>query len=496
MDTKFKLKGNFFAGKFHTKINSQLKKQGAFLQKLDPGNLQTCLWETPIYYDEIEEVVDSASEGFKQWKKYSLEKRILCLKRYQQQVKKRQEEMSLAIAFETGKPLNESRAEVLSVIAKVEVTINLAQEKITPKFYPDMRPGEKGQVVYNPLGIALIIGPFNFPCHLANGQLVSSLLAGNSIIFRPSEKTLYSAQLLMECLSEAEFPKGVVNFIAGDAEVAQRLVKHKDVKLIHFTGSKEVGKKILAATYSDLTKLVCLELGGKNTTVIHQDTKITESVLEELVQSCFLTTGQRCVSTSIIALHESLYSSFLSQFHQKAKELTIGHPLLDSPAPFMGPLIDQTAVDSYLLFMGIAKREGFEEVMRGKFLERPLQGHYVSPSIHTTSNLSLLEGVFGQSEIFGPNVTVVPYKELEEAINVANGTEYGLACSIFTQEDEVFSTCLENIECGILNRNRSTVGASALLPFGGVKSSGNYRPAASSCLDSCVYPISSLLKGY
>ena len=204
------------------------------------------------------------------------------------------------------------------------------------------------------------MGPFNFPCHLANGQILNALIAGNSVIFKPSEKTCYSGQLLIDCFHQAGFPKGVINLIQGDGETASRITKNKNIKGVFFTGSKEVGLKILENTYKDLSKLVALELGGKNTSIIHNDANL-DLVLPELLKACFMTTGQRCVSTSLVPIHESIADQFIEKFHSYTKRLVIDHPIDHSEVPFMGPLIDEASLKNYLNYMGMAKREGFEE---------------------------------------------------------------------------------------------------------------------------------------
>jgi succinylglutamic semialdehyde dehydrogenase len=205
-----------------------------------------------------------------------------------------------------------------------------------------------------------------------------------------------------------------------------------------------------------------------------------------------MTTGQRCVSTSIVPIHDSIADEFISKFHSITKKLIIDHPIDFKKTPFMGPLIDQHSADNYLNYMGMAKREGFEEIMRGKKLDKNNPGHYVTPSIHLGTLSHLDKSIFLSSELFGPNCTFIKYSKIEEAIQIANNSEYGLAGSIFSSDQSIQKLCREEIEVGQFNINRSTVGASSALPFGGVKSSGNYRPAAVSFIDSCTYAQSSL----
>jgi len=484
-----KILGNYFDGDFH--LNSNSKKGLKKIDRLCPSNTEQLLWSFNVDYDCVESIVESASSGFKFWRKFSLEKRIQLLKKFQEKVASKKELIARAIALEVGKPLWEAMTEASALVAKVDVTINNSLPRIKDLKIENLMPGTNGHVYHRPIGPCLIIGPFNFPCHLANTQILSALISGNSIIFKPSEKTAISGQLLIECFHEAGFPKGVVNMIQGDGEVARRLTNHKSIKGLFFTGSKEVGQKILKDTSNDLSKLVALELGGKNPSIVHQDAEV-DLVLEELIKASFLTTGQRCTSTGIVPIHKSLINEVVEKFHHLTKRLIVDHPIAFEQEPFMGPLIDKASLDSYLLYMGMAKREGIEEVMRGKHLsDKKFQGHYVSPSIHLCHKWNE-QSHFLQSEIFGPNCTFVPYEDIEEAIQIANSTEYGLASSVFTKDEDIFLKCLEDIDAGLVNLNRSTCGANAKLPFGGVKNSGNYRPAAVAMIDSCVYSVASL----
>lgn len=490
MTTKYKILGNYFDGAFLLPSTTGPLAVENIIKRSSPADLDLKLWECPVDYSHVDKTINSVVEGHKTWRKLSQEQRNDFLRAYQLEVKKRQDEFALAISYEMGKPLWDAKTEAASLVAKVDVTINDSLPRITNKEIKDILPKTNGHIIYKPIGPCLVIGPFNFPCHLANGQILSALVAGNAIVFKPSEKTCYSAQLMIECFHAAGFPKGVINLLQGDGEIARRLLKEKAIKGVFFTGSKEVGKKILEVTHHDLSKLVSLELGGKNTTILHSDANL-EHATGELLKSCFLTSGQRCTSTSIVAIHRSLVDSFIPKFHDIAKKIIVDHPVESEKEPFMGPLVDQGAVDAYLLFMGMAKREGFTEIMRGKLLERKTKGHYVSPSIHFAEKWNN-DSHFLHSEVFGPNVTFIPYDTIEEAIAIANATEYGLAAAVFTKDANIFKQCVEEIDSGLVNFNRSTVGASAKLPFGGVKNSGNYHPAALTTVDACVYQMACL----
>lgn len=487
---KYEIKGNYFNGRYNPTTDKGPEGVEHYIKRECPADTSLILWEMPIAYNQVDEIIASAVDGFRFWRKLSITERINFLKKYQEQVISKQDAIAEAIALESGKPLWEAKTEAASVVGKVDITINDSLPRVQDIHVNDIAAGTNGSVHFRPLGPALVIGPFNFPCHLANTQILSALITGNSFIFKPSEKVAYSAQLMIDCFHEAGFPKGVVNLCQGDGEIARRLTSSKDIKGVYFTGSKEVGLQILKTTHTDLSKLVALELGGKNSSIIHKDAN-TDLALEELLRACYLTSGQRCTSTSLIPIHRSLQDQFIEKFHTLSKKIIVDHPIDHEKTPFMGPLIDQRSLDQYLLFMGMAKREGIEEIMRGKQLPRKKEGYYVSPSIHFAKAWDN-NSHFLQSEIFGPNTTFIPYDEIEEAIQIVNATEYGLAAGVFTHDTAIFTKCLEDIDSGLVNHNRSTCGASAKLPFGGAKNSGNYHPAAVAMIDACVYQKASL----
>jgi succinylglutamic semialdehyde dehydrogenase len=484
------LKGDYFNGHFsHPNGLSDLSGAQEQILKKCPGELNLKLWEAGVFYDHIEQTITSAQNGFDSWRKLSFEQRVVFLKKYQEVVRARKDEIAMALALEVGKPLWEAKTEAAALDSKVSVTITDSLERIRQETIKDVMPKIDGHVVYKPLGPCLVIGPFNFPCHLANGQILSALLAGNSIIFKPSEKTIYSAQLMIECFHQAGFPEGVINFINGTGHTAGKITGDKRIRGVFFTGSRGVGLRILENTYQDLGKLVALELGGKNSTIIHHDTNISHA-LPELLRACFLTSGQRCTSTSMILVHRKIEQEFIAQFKALTERIKVGHPT-KSADPFMGPLIDEHAEKLYFEFCNFGKLEGAEEIVSPRKLDIGFEGHYVSPSIHYAKNPNL-KGKFIQEEIFGPNCFFVPYDDIEEAIKIANCTEYGLAASVFTRDTEIYKLCLRDIDAGLLNLNRSTVGATARMPFGGVKNSGNHRPAAVSMIDHCVSTVASL----
>ena len=377
------------------------------------------------------------------------------------------------------------------MINKVDVTIQDSLKLIQPLVIPNIMENTQGSCEYRPLGVMAVIGPFNFPGHLPNGHIVPALITGNTVVFKPSEKTPMTAQIMAECFQAAEFPPGVFNMIQGDKEVGRRLCVHENVDGILFTGSYEVGTRIKQDTLQQHWKLLALEMGGKNAAIVTADANLDLAIHETLV-GAFITAGQRCSSTSRIIVDSKILDQFVERFHDRAKAFTIAHP---SKNPFMGPLIDSASVDRYMKFLGIATREGCELVMRGKALELETQGNYVAPSICLVQNTaveSVKKSTFQQTELFAPNVAIMGSDSLEHAVALANATQYGLVASVFTQSRAAFESAREDLEAGLINWNKSTVGASSRLPFGGFKKSGNHFPTALTSVFYCTTPIASL----
>ena len=486
----YQLKGNYFNNQFHPFSKEDFHRSDRIIKRTCPANTELMLWELPIMYQQIEETIASAQEGFLTWKKTPIEKRVSCLKKYQKNVQSIEEKLALAIALETGKPLWETKTEAKSVIQRVDLVIEHCLSRLTTKEFPQLSPNTNGAIQYRPLGICLIISPFNFPCHLANTQILNSLIAGNSIILKPSEKTCYSGQLLIEALANADFPNGVINLLQGNGELASRLVQEKLTKGIFFTGSKDTGLKIMKQCHQNLSKLVSLELGGKNSTIVDKNCQM-DFATTELLKAAFMTSGQRCTSTARAIVHQDIIEEFIKKFFDLTEKIIIDHPVEYETVPFMGPLIDEQAFNNYFSFMNLAKRERIETLKEGVPLELNHKGFYVSPSIHLAKNFNP-QSVFLSQELFGPNITVIPYNSPEQAIEIANSSEYGLVNSVFTQDKDFYLQCRQELESGMINWNRSTCGANYHLPFGGTKNSGNYRPAAISTIESCIYPVSNL----
>ena len=483
----FVAKGNYIHGAFV----APLDKTGEWIS-LSPADTTDQLGRISFSYRSVDEAVGAARSAFASWRKVGFSERANLLKKYQTALKQKAEELAEAIAREVGKPLWEAKNEVQTMIQKVDVTLDESMKRVSDQEIPQIMPGTQGATRFKPHGVMAVIGPFNFPGHLANGHIVPALATGNTVVFKPSEKSPIVGQLMAECFHEAGFPAGVFNLLQGEKEVGRRLVVHEGVNGVLFTGSYEVGLRIKQETLQQSWKLLALEMGGKNATIVWKDAELDHAV-HEVLFSAFVTAGQRCSATSRVIVHADLLDAFVYKLHERSKAFGIAHPLEN---PFMGPLIDSASVDRYLKFQGIASREGAEAIMRGKALEiKDAPGYYVTPSIYLQREASVQSAkrsVYQQTELFAPNVVILPTEELHHAVELANATHYGLVTSVFTRSSEIFHRAYEDLEAGLINWNRSTVGASSKLPFGGLKKSGNHFPTALFATQYCAYPVASL----
>lgn len=474
--------GDFINGKF---IPVQ-KPDGTF-KDISPADLNDVVMTVPFSHAHVDMAIEAAKNAYLPWARLSLDERKRYLLRLKEAYESIKNEMAEAISRDTGKPKWETLTEAAALTAKIDITLNYSLDLVKEEHIPNALPQVEGVIRHKARGVMAVIGPFNFPAHLPNGHIIPALIAGNTIVFKPSEQAPYVAQLMAKCFEKAEFPPGVFNMVQGDGETGRKIVIHEAVDGILFTGSYEVGLKIKQETLNHYWKILALEMGGKNATVVWKDTDMDKAIYETLV-GAYMTSGQRCACTSKVIVHPDIAEEFTERFYQAAKKLTIGHW---SENPFMGPLINAAAVEKYIRFQEIANRENCESLMRGKQLDLKHKGYYVTPSIHLVKKFDP-NSVYQKSEIFGPNVAIYQSKDFDEALNIVNATGYGLVMALFTKDKSLYEKALLEARVGLLNWNRTTNGASSRLPFGGMGKSGNDRPSAHYAIQYCTVPIASL----
>ncbi len=324
---------------------------------------------------------------------------------------------------------------------------------------------------------------------------------GNTVVFKPSDKAPCTAQLLVEffqeALEEEDIPDngaGVINLVNGAAETAMSLVTNRGIDGILFTGSWPVGRRILEANLDHPGKIVALELGGNNAVVVMPDADLRQAAIE-IVRCAFNTTGQRCTCTRRVVVHEAVADKLIAAVCKATSQLVIGDPRSSQPV-FMGPIISRQSRDAVLAAQSVFEREGAEVLLRGAEIDTPTRGWFLSPSILRVERFTRnAVGDAGcDTEIFGPLLRIATVRNLEEAIEQANATSYGLAASIFTHDERSIEFFLAEAHAGCVNINTGTAGASSKLPFGGLGHSGNHRPAGAFSLDYCAYPVAGMIE--
>lgn len=455
-------------------------------QSVSPADLTDVISRLEFRYDHIARATKVARDAFPLWSRLAPEERFRRLRKLKDVYLAHAEQLTELIARETGKPLWDAASEARAMANKIDITIDHSMRLVKTERIANALPGVDGVVTHLPRGVMAVLGPFNFPGHLPNGHIVPALATGNTVVFKPSELTPMVGQFMAQMFEKAEFPRGVFNLVQGNAEAGKRLVADEFVDGVLFTGSYETGLKIKQKTVEQYWKLLALEMGGKNATIVWNDADLNKALYETII-GAFMSSGQRCSCTSRVILHEDIADRFVEKFYETAKKLTIGHW---KENPFMGPLINAAAVEKYLRFQEIASREGTERLMRGKALDVGYKGYYVTPSICLVDRYRE-ESVYQKSEIFGPNVAVYRTRDFDEALKINASTGFGLVTSVFTKTRALYEETLYRARSGLVNWNRTTNGASSKLPFGGLGKSGNDRPAADFAVLYCTVPVGS-----
>ena len=430
----------------------------------------------------VDDTIERARKAMRQWAREPLGRRIEFMRRFANEVRKHGETFAELIARETGKPLWEARTEVEAVIGKVEISITAYAERTGQKKLNSALQGTAA-LRHKPHGVMAVLGPYNFPAHLPNGHIVPALIAGNVVIFKPSEKTPAVGEFLTRCFHEAKVPEGVVQCIHGGVEVGQALVEHWMVDGVLFTGSARAGIAINRKLASDPGKIVALEMGGNNP-IVMLDTPKIEDAAATIVQSAFTTAGQRCTAARRLIVVDSMFDKIVPAVKSLAERLIVDEPFAE-PQPYMGCVIDNGTADllseSFLALMS----RGGSPIMHMKRRDEKLP--FLSPAILDATEIHELPDI----ELFGPLLQVIRVPDFDAAIVEANNTRYGLSASLIGGKPADFEHFWSEIRAGIVNWNRPTNGASSAAPFGGVGLSGNHRPAAFYAADYCAYPVAS-----
>ena len=431
---------------------------------------------------DVDEAINRARRAWPEWAARPLATRVELVRRFANEVRKNHDALAELIARETGKPLWEARTEVESVVAKVDISVGAYAERTGQKKFDSALQGTAA-VRHKPHGVLVVLGPYNFPAHLPNGHIVPALIAGNTVVFKPSEKTPAVGELLVKCLHDAGVPADVAQCLQGGIAEGQALVSHRDIDGVLFTGSAQAGIAINKRLATNPGKIVALEMGGNNPIVVVDTPKIADAAIL-VIQSAFTSAGQRCTAARRLIVKATMYDALVSEVKALADRIIFAEPFAD-PAPFMGPVIDNQSADQLSESFLYLLSNGGRAV---KHMMRPDDTlPFLSPGIIDVTEMKDRPDV----ELFGPLLQVIKVDDLDQAIAEANDTRFGLSASLVGGSPQDYNRFWANVRAGIVNWNRPTSGASSKAPFGGIGLSGNHRPSAFYAADYCAYPVAS-----
>lgn len=438
------------------------------------------LWRGAV--SDVDREVAAARGAWPEWAAKPVSYRTEALRRFADRVKAEGDALADLIARETGKPLWEARTEVESVANKVDISVTAYAER-TPNRRIEGAMGLRNAVRHKPHGTLAVLGPYNFPAHLPNGHIVPALLAGNTIVFKPSEKTPAVGARLVELLHGAGIPEDAVRLVIGGPDQGKALAGHADIDGLLFTGSARTGLALNRQFANRPDKILALEMGGNNPVVVW-DTADLHTAAILVVQSAFLSAGQRCTNARRLIVKESLAERLIGEVRTLAGRLIVDHPHAD-PAPYMGPVIDNEAADGLTESFLILMSNGGQVI---RHMTRPVAGRpFLTPGIIDVTAMPERPDI----ELFGPLLQVIRVDSFEAAIAEANNTAFGLSAALIGGTPQLYDQFWANARAGVINWNRPTNGASSAAPFGGIGLSGNHRPSAFYAADYCAYPVAS-----
>jgi methylmalonic acid semialdehyde dehydrogenase len=429
--------------------------------------------------DEARKAVESAYDAFKAWKNTPAPTRGKIVARFARLLEENKEEMAQILTREEGKTLAESRGELQRSINVAEFCAGESRRMNGETIQSEL-PANFAYTIKEPHGVVAVITPWNFPVAIPVWKLAPALVAGNTVVFKPAEATPATAVRICELFEEAGLPKGVLNLILGKgSEIGDEIVNHPAVRAISFTGSTEIGIKLYEQAARRGAKVQC-EMGGKNPVVVMEDADM-ELAVESTAQGAFGSTGQRCTATSRAVVVDKIADEFVRKIIECAKRMRIGDG--SSAQTEMGPSVDEKQFRTVLKYIDIGREDGAELLCGGRRAEGDglENGYFIEPTVFdkVTPDMRI-----AREEIFGPVLSVLRVKDFDEAMTVANDSEYGLTSSIFTNDPNLVFRFVDEIETGMTHINSPTTGGEAHIPFGGVKMTGiGAREQGSTSLD-------------
>jgi succinylglutamic semialdehyde dehydrogenase len=445
---------------------------------------QAVVWEGPAAdAAAVDRAVAKARSAFLPWSRTLLDARIALVKRFAEVLKAKEGELAHAIGAETGKPLWEAKTEVATMIGKVAISIAAYNERTGTKTVP--AADHRAVLRHRAHGVVAVFGPYNFPGHLPNGHIVPALIAGNTVVFKPSEFAPRVAELTAACWREAGLPEGVLNLVQGERDTGVALASHPGIDGIYFTGSAATGAAIHRANAGLPHRILALEMGGMNALIVGKVGNLDAAVYN-IVQSAFISAGQRCTcARRLFVAKGEAGDKLIARLVEVSARLT-ADAFDAEPAPFMGAVVSMATSDKLLAAWKDLIAAGGSPLLDMRRLRDGTA--LLSPGIVDVTAVS----PWPDEEFFGPLLQVVRYDSFDAAIDGANATRFGLAAGLLSDDAAEYEVFCERIRAGIVNWNRPLTGASSALPFGGVGASGNHHASAYYAADYCAYPQSSL----
>ncbi len=467
---------------YHNYIDGKWVKSetGRTFASYNPANTEEVVGYFPQSSEkDLKAAVEAAHRAFPSWKKTPAPERAEIILKAAHILESRKEELARNMVREMGKVIKEARGDVQEAIDMAKYAAGEGRRLLGMTVPSELR-NKFAMAIRVPIGVVGVITPWNFPVAIPSWKMLPALVAGNTIVFKPASDTPLVATQFVEILNEAGLPPGVVNLVTGSgSEVGMPLVEDPRVGCISVTGSSFTGRKI-AGRCGELMKRITCELGGKNAICVMEDADIDLAV-DGALWGSFGTAGQRCTATSRIIVHKKVYEEFSKKFVERAKALKIGDGL--DPKIDVGPVVSKSQLESVHEYVEIGKNEGAKLLFGGNILTEGelAKGCFHEPTIFGDVKASMR---IAQEEIFGPVTAIIPVADFDEAIEVANGTEYGLSLSMYTKDVNRAFQAIEELESGIVYINAPTIGAEIQLPFGGVKQTGNgHREAGTTAID-------------
>ena len=431
----------------------------------------------------VHAAVSAARSAFPGWAESRLETRIAALKEFARLLGEHKTSLAHTIGFETGKPLWEAATEVTTMIGKIDISIRAHDERTGTR--RTTLPDYTAVLRHRPHGVVAVFGPYNFPGHLPNGHIVPALLAGNCVIFKPSELTPATAEATVKIWAQAGLPPGVLNLLQGGRDTGAVLAGHSGIDGLFFTGSTQTGRHLHQQFAAHPQKILALEMGGNNALVVGEVQNL-DATVHHIVQSAFISAGQRCTCARRLLVPAGAHGDrLLARLVDVSARLKVGH-FDDADQPFMGAVISTAAAEKLLQAQDALMQRGANPLLEMRSIKAGTA--LLSPGILDVTHVDEVP----DEELFGPLLQVTRYHHFDDALTIANNTRYGLAAGLLSEDAAEYATFLRHIRAGIVNWNRPLTGASGAAPFGGIGASGNHRASAYYAADYCAYPQASL----